>query len=213
MARALVPLPAAITAPEPAGDAVARARRHIEPEEDAMEPDDTLKIHPIGIIRSPFHEAEGTPIQPAFAEGIEGTVHVEAALEPALKDLEGFERIWLIYWLHRAGPFRPVVVPYRDVRPHGLFATRSPSRPCGIGISAVRLLGREGSLLRVADIDILDGTPLLDIKPYVPAFDAYPGSKAGWLDECVDGRRTADGRFHRNVDEGGPPSREKGCIS
>ena len=172
-----------------------------------MERDEILKLHPIGIIRSPFHEADGTPIQPAYAAGVEGTVEIDEAFEMALADIEGFERIWLIYWFHLAGEFRPLVVPYRDVRPRGLFATRSPSRPCGIGISAVRLLGREGTLLRVADLDIVDDTPLLDIKPYVPAFDAHAGSRAGWLDESGEDRRAADKRFHgkdpRHAQEGG----------
>lgn len=156
----------------------------------------SFSIRSIGVIRTPFGEAEGAPIQPAFARGAEGTVHLDADLEPALSGIEGFERIWLIYRFDRAGPFRPVVVPYRDVHPHGLFATRSPCRPSAIGLSAVRLLGREGSVLRVADVDVLDGTPLLDLKPYVPAFDAFPGSRAGWLDETGEDRRTADWRFH-----------------
>lgn len=150
----------------------------------------------IGVIRSPFTSALGTPIQPAYARGAEGEVSVSEPYAGALADLEGFERVWLIYWMERAGAFQPRVVPYRDTREHGLFATRSPSRPNPIGISAVRLLGREGCVLRVADLDILDGTPLLDIKPYVPEFDAHPGSKAGWFDEAREDRRVADDRFH-----------------
>jgi tRNA-Thr(GGU) m(6)t(6)A37 methyltransferase TsaA len=127
---------------------------------------------------------------------VEGEVMVEDALEPALEDIDGFERIWLVYWFDRAGTFTPRVVPYRDTREHGLFATRSPCRPNPVGLSVVRLLGRHGSTLRVSGIDVLDGTPLLDLKPYVPAFDAYPSSKAGWLDESHEDRRTADDRFH-----------------
>jgi tRNA (adenine37-N6)-methyltransferase len=88
------------------------------------------------------------------------------------------------------------VVPCRDTRPHGLFATRAPSRPNAIGMSVVRLLGRNGRILRVAHLDILDATPLLDIKPYVPAFDCHPASSAGWLDECGETRQFADERFH-----------------
>jgi tRNA-Thr(GGU) m(6)t(6)A37 methyltransferase TsaA len=150
----------------------------------------------IGTIRTPFSEAAGTPIQPPYGSGAEGKVLVEEAYAPALDDIEGFERIWLIYWLDRAGRFTMKVVPYRDNREHGTFATRSPNRPNPIGMSAVRLIGREGFTLRIADVDILDGTPLLDIKPYVPEFDAYVNPRAGWFDDARVDRRIADGRFH-----------------
>ncbi|MBN2491425.1 MAG: tRNA (N6-threonylcarbamoyladenosine(37)-N6)-methyltransferase TrmO [Planctomycetes bacterium] len=153
----------------------------------------------IGVIRTPHTAAAGTPIQPIYAEEALGEVHVDPDLEPALADLEGFERIWLVYWCDRAGPFRPRIVPYRDTREHGLFATRAPSRPNPIGLSVVRLLGREGNVLRVRGVDILDGTPLLDIKPYVPEFDAHPSSRAGWLDDRRQDRRHADGRFHEGA--------------
>lgn len=122
---------------------------------------------------------------------------MDEALVTALDDLEGFERVWLVYCFDRAGPFRPRVVPYRE-QPgeHGLFATRSPCRPNPIGMSVVLLVAREGNVLRVRGVDVLDGTPLLDIKPYVPEFDAHPSSKAGWLDECASHHEVADGRFH-----------------
>jgi tRNA (adenine37-N6)-methyltransferase len=154
----------------------------------------------IGIIRSPHRAPAGTPIQPAYAEQIEGQVIVDEDLEPALADIDGFERIWLLYCFDRAGIFKPRVVPYRDTCEHGLFATRSPCRPNPIGLSVVRLIGREHNVLRVRGLDILDNTPLLDLKPYVPEFDAHTPSKAGWLDDVgVDGgvdRRVADDRFH-----------------
>ena len=159
-----------------------------------------VTLTPIGVIRSPHLAPAGTPIQPTYAEQCEGQVVVDPALEAALADLDGFERIWLVYWFDRAGPYKPRVVPYRDTHEHGLFATRSPCRPNPIGLSVVRLLGREGNVLRVGGIDILDGTPLLDIKPYVPEFDAHPASKAGWLDERREDRREADGRFHGDPD-------------
>lgn len=155
-----------------------------------------LTLTPIGTIRSPFREASGTPIQPAFSDGAEGEVVLDDAYAAALDDLEGFDRVWLVYWLDRAGPFRPHVVPYRDTREHGLFATRSPARPNPLGLSVVRLLGRDGRTLRVADLDVLDGTPLLDLKPYVPAFDAHPGARAGWFATTSSERRVADARFH-----------------
>jgi tRNA-Thr(GGU) m(6)t(6)A37 methyltransferase TsaA len=154
-------------------------------------------MRPIGIIRSPHRSAAGTPIQPAYAEAVEGEVVVDESLASALDDVEGFERIWLLYCLDRAKPWKSKVIPYRDTQERGLFATRAPSRPNPIGLSVVRLLAREGNVLRVSGLDILDGTPLLDVKPYVPEFDAFPDSKAGWLDERRADRREADCRFHQ----------------
>jgi tRNA-Thr(GGU) m(6)t(6)A37 methyltransferase TsaA len=162
-------------------------------------------LQPIGVIRSPHQSPAGTPIQPAFAEAVEGEVVVNESVAEALDDIDCFERIWLIYCLDRAKPWKHRVVPYRDTQERGLFATRAPSRPNPIGLSVVRLLGRQNNVLRVRGLDILDGTPLLDIKPYVPEFDAFPDSKAGWLDERRQECREADGRFHQ--DDG--PSEER----
>ena len=162
----------------------------------------TFQMRPIGVVRSPFREQNGTPIQPSFAEEAEGVIEVEPSYAPALADLVGFERIWVVYLFDRARPFEPLVVPYRDDRARGLFATRAPGRPNPIGISALRLLGVEGNRVKVADVDILDGTPVLDLKPYVPAFDAFPGSRAGWLDEERTRRRRADHRFAPDVKSG-----------
>ena len=125
-----------------------------------------LMLTPIGVIRSPHLTAVGTPIQPTYAERCEGQVIVDPGFEAALADLDGFECVWLIYWFDRCGPYKPRVIPYRDTREHGLFATRSPCRPNPIGLSVVQLLGRERNVLRVGGIDVLDGTPLLD-KPRV----------------------------------------------
>jgi tRNA-Thr(GGU) m(6)t(6)A37 methyltransferase TsaA len=158
-----------------------------------------IEIQTIGIIRTPFLEASGTPIQAAYGKDIEGQVLLREAYAAALDDIEGFERLWLIYWMDRVGPFKPRVIPYRDIKEHGLFATRSPSRPNPIGMSVVRLLRREGPVLHIADIDILDGTQLLDIKPYIPEFDAHPISKAGWVDTPGVDRRIADSRFHEDA--------------
>ncbi len=148
----------------------------------------------IGVVRSSFAEQRGTPIQPAAAEGAAGRLELDPVLAPALADLDGFERIWVLFVLDRARAFEPTVIPYRDVRPRGLFATRAPARPNPIGLSVLRLERIEGSTLYVRDVDILDGTPVLDVKPYVPEFDAHPGSRAGWLDEG-NRRERADGRF------------------
>jgi tRNA-Thr(GGU) m(6)t(6)A37 methyltransferase TsaA len=152
-------------------------------------------VVPIGVVRSPFVRHEGTPIQPALAAGIEGEIVLEPRFAPALADLGGFERVWVIYLFDRAAPYRPLVVPYRDDRERGLFATRAPSRPNPIGLSALRLLGIAGATLRVADLDILDGTPVLDLKPYVSAFDSFPRARAGWLDDGRVAAARADGRF------------------
>jgi tRNA-Thr(GGU) m(6)t(6)A37 methyltransferase TsaA len=159
-------------------------------------PEFPIEARVIGVIRTPFVEPAGTPIQPVYGQNVEGRVLVDESYAAALDDIEGFERLWLIYWMDRVGKFKTRIVPYRDDREHGLFATRSPARPNPIGISVVRLLRREGPVLHVLDIDILDGTRLLDIKPYVPIFDSHPGSRAGWVDECRVDRRLADPRFH-----------------
>ena len=165
--------------------------------------DDILSYRPIGLVRTPYGRRIDAPHQATVVMGTEAEAPAEAVLElradlpqEMLEDLEGFERIWLIYWMDRVEAFRPKVVPYRDIQERGLFATRSPTRPNPIGMSVVRLLRREGNILHVADIDTLDGTPLLDIKPYVPEFDAHPGSRAGWLDAPAMDRRHADDRFH-----------------
>ena len=113
-----------------------------------------INIQVIGTIQTHFKEASGTPIQAVYGQGAEGRVLVHEPFVPALDDIEDFERLWLIYWMDRVGPFRPKIIPYRDNTEHGLFATRSPTRPNPVGLSVVRLIRREGSVLHVADIDI-----------------------------------------------------------
>jgi tRNA-Thr(GGU) m(6)t(6)A37 methyltransferase TsaA len=157
-----------------------------------------LELITIGTIRTAFRQAMGTPIQPARAGGSLGTVEIFAPFVDGLRDLEGFERIWLVYWFHRASPAQLRVIPYRDTVEHGVFATRVPARPNPIGLSSVRLLGIEGNVLRIAEVDILDGTPLLDIKPNVPQYDTYPIARCGWLDGVGDGPGVADARFERD---------------
>ncbi len=154
-----------------------------------------LKIEPIGVIETPFPETAGTPIQPSRANGARGKVRVDPRLWAGLRDLAGFERLWLIYWLHMRRHSALLVTPFLDRQQRGVFATRSPARPVPIGISAVRLIGIEEGVLEVADVDMIDGTPLLDIKPYVPEFDSYPASKAGWFRESNSEERLADDRF------------------
>jgi len=154
-----------------------------------------MNIRPIGVIHTPFTEPKGTPIQPSSAKGAEGWIELEAECLPALRDLDGFDRVWLVYWFHCAGGVRLEVTPFLDDVTRGLFATRAPCRPNPIGLSCVRLLGIEGNLLRIADVDMLDGTPLLDIKPYAPRFDNYPAKRCGWLDHAKNDNRLADDRF------------------
>ena len=157
-----------------------------------------LRLRPIGVIRSPFREASGTPIQAALAEDAEGSVEVLEEFAGGLKDLEGFERIWLLYWFDRAkSDGQLLVTPYLDTTPRGVFSTRAPSRPNAIGLSSVRLLSVEHNVLKIQGVDVLDGTPLLDIKPYVPRFDCFEAARAGWLDSTTTGRAVADSRFER----------------
>jgi len=158
--------------------------------------DSEPSFSPIGIVHSPFKEQAGTPIQPGWSgDESEGRVEVFEEFAEGLADLDGYDRIWLIFRLDRAAPPKLKVVPYRDTVERGVFATRAPSRPNPIGISCVKLLGVEGRHLRVTELDILDGTPLLDIKPYAPRFDAWPEARAGWLDAEAADRECADGRF------------------
>ncbi len=152
-------------------------------------------LRPIGTIHSPWTQAKGTPIQPVHADQAVGTVEVNAEFAAGLADLEGFDRIWLVYWFHQAPPARMIVTPFMDDTSRGLFSTRAPCRPNPIGLSPVRLVNVEGCRLEVADIDVLDGTPLLDIKPYAPRFDHLPVERSGWLDAANTGRQRADDRF------------------
>jgi tRNA-Thr(GGU) m(6)t(6)A37 methyltransferase TsaA len=140
-----------------------------------------ILYQPVGVIHSPFAEIENVPIQPPAAEGVRGTVEVFAEFAAGLQDLDGFSHVILLYHFHRVRQVRLTVVPFMDTSPRGLFATRAPSRPNPIGLSVVHLLGVEGNVLHVENVDIVDGTPLLDIKPYVPAFDPPNVERIGWL--------------------------------
>ena len=155
----------------------------------------SFTIIPIGLIHTPFKSATGTPIQGTASDGAQGVVELLPELISGLKDLSEFERIWLIYLLDRASPMQLVVRPYMDTEERGVFSTRSPARPNPIGISAVRLLGVEENRLLIGDVDMLDLTPLLDIKPYVPAFDSFEKSRAGWYANKSATSVVADSRF------------------
>jgi tRNA (adenine37-N6)-methyltransferase len=155
-------------------------------------------IKPIGIIYTPFREADQPPIQPHLGESIQGQIELDPEYADGLMDLDGFERIWLLYWFDRSTVFKLHVQPYRDKQVHGVFATRAPSRPNPLGLSCVRLDRIEGHILHISGVDILDGTPLLDIKPYIPEFDAFPGIRAGWMDKADRQINKADDRFYQN---------------
>jgi len=152
---------------------------------------------PIGIIRTPFLRLEGMPIQPSGAAGVKGTVELLPEYADGTKDLDGFSHVILLFLLHRSEGFNLHVTPFMDSSPRGVFATRAPRRPNPIGLSIVRLSSTEGSILHIEDVDILDGTPLLDIKPYVPDFDPRGDIRTGWLEiasRTVADKRS-DGRF------------------
>jgi len=159
-----------------------------------------MHIHytPIGTIHTPFTDGSNMPIQPTGESSAPGTVHLDPRFATALKDLEGFSHVILIYHFHRSKRVDLTVTPFMDSEPRGLFATRAPTRPNPIGISIVALRGIAGNILELENLDILDGTPLLDIKPYVPKFDAPRDVRCGWLDECSSDVRRArsDDRFH-----------------
>lgn len=156
-----------------------------------------IRYSPIGVIHSPFKEPKGVPIQPTAAKGVKGSVEVFEEYTEGLKDLEGFSHIILIYHFHLSKFFGLSVKPYMDENPHGVFATRAPSRPNSIGLSIIRLEKIEENFLFVEDIDIVEGTPVLDIKPFVPKFDIRDVDKIGWLDKNIQKLNNSkdDGRF------------------
>ena len=156
-----------------------------------------IVYQPIGVVHSPFRDVEGVPIQPTAATGIRGSVEVLPELVEGLQDLDSFSHIVLLYHFHLVRESRLTVTPFLDSRPRGVFATRAPTRPNPIGLSIVRLLNVEGNILHVENVDIVDGTPLLDIKPYVPEFDHHAAERTGWLEQArgqVQAQK-ADGRF------------------
>ncbi|MDD2499707.1 MAG: tRNA (N6-threonylcarbamoyladenosine(37)-N6)-methyltransferase TrmO [Geobacter sp.] len=161
-----------------------------------------VTYRPIATIASPYVRRIDAPHQGTVVEGTETGAPALATLELAewldeqvLQDLDGFERIWLIFAFHQSEGWRSSVKPPRGGPKRGVLATRSPHRPNAIGLSAVELVGIEGRTLHLRGVDLLDGTPVLDIKPYVPYADAFPAAKAGWIDEldAQQGKRSAPG--------------------
>lgn len=140
-----------------------------------------IRFSQIGVIRSPFREMAHTPIQTTGALGVPGKVEISSEFAAGLKDLEGFSHIILIYYFHLSAGYSLEVTPCLDSQSHGIFAARTARRPNPIGISIVKLIGVERNTLIIEDMDVIDGTPLLDIKPYVPEFDSRNTGKIGWL--------------------------------
>jgi tRNA (adenine37-N6)-methyltransferase len=140
-----------------------------------------FQMKQIGLIRSPFSVKDDTPIQGAFRPDAQGLIEVFPEYKEGLKDIETFSHLFLIYAFDRAAPVQLVRSTFLDDVPHGLFASRHPARPNPIGLTVVRLLGRHETILEITGIDVLDNTPLLDIKPYIPRFDCYPDASEGWI--------------------------------
>ena len=161
---------------------------------------ETIQYEPIGRIHSPFESVDGMPIQSAAATDVTGRVELDAAYADGLDDLDGFSHCILLYHFDRATEAASLAVrPFLDDERRGLFATRAPQRPNPIGLSVVEIDGRDGSTLAISGVDVLDGTPLLDVKPYVPQFDAHSDAKTGWLEEtpATADDVAADSRFRQ----------------
>ena len=156
-----------------------------------------IKYTPIGIIHTPFTNTEGMPIQPVGAVGVQGNIEIFPAYTHGLKDLAGFSHIILLYHFHRSTAAKLLVTPFMDDELRGVFATRAPKRPNAIGFSVVKLIEVAGNQLRIGNIDVVDATPLLDIKPYIPE-DIYPISRIGWLEKARGkmAHKKSDNRFH-----------------
>lgn len=154
-------------------------------------------LKPIGTIYTPFKEPVGVPIQSIAGKGIEGRVEIFPEFEEGLCDTEGFSHLILLFHLHKSWKSDLKVKPFMDEDYRGVFSTRSPNRPNPIGLSIVELVKRKGNILYIKDLDIIDGTPLLDIKPYIPASDIRETEKIGWLKNKIDKMKEMkdDGRF------------------
>ena len=155
---------------------------------------DEFIFHAIGIVHSPHKDQSSTPIQPVFARGIKGTVTLDPRYSSGLMDLEAFSHIYLFYVFHKAQETKLTVRPFLEETQHGVFATRAPCRPNKLGFSVVKLISIEDNILHIEDVDILDGTPIVDIKPYVKRFDMRESVRSGWQDEIDDETAALRGR-------------------
>ena len=183
-----------------------------------------ITLTPIGVVRTPFADRVSAPRQPCAAGGARGTIELLPGrdFEHALSDLEGWDRIWVVFAFHLnpPGAWRPKVLPPRSAgKRRGVFSTRSPHRPNPIGLSVVRLDGVAGLSLHVRDVDMIDGTPVLDLKPYVPYADAFPDARTGWLEPLAPGdagggpSRATPSPASRCAGARSPRSRPRGCAT
>jgi tRNA-Thr(GGU) m(6)t(6)A37 methyltransferase TsaA len=156
---------------------------------------------PIGVVHSPFKAPQDVPIQSAAARGVTGYVEVTTEYVEGLRDVDGFSHLILVYHCHLAQDYSLLVKPFLDDSLHGVFSTRAPSRPNPVGVSIVRLTKKEENILHIQDVDIIDETPLLDIKPFVPQFDQREAEKIGWLTGKIGKMhsRMDDGRFAKDI--------------
>ena len=145
-----------------------------------------INIKPIGIIHTPFNDIEGMPIQPLAAKGVKGYIELFPEYLEGLTDLAEFSHITLLYHLHKINGYNLMVKPFMDNKEHGIFATKSPKRPNAIGLSTVKLLGIENNVIHIEMVDMLNGTPLIDIKPFFSKFDNRTNTKSGWLDNQLN---------------------------
>ncbi len=154
---------------------------------------EAIWMRPIGVIRSPFTETKGMPIQGVFAGDLEGVVELKEEYVAGLKDLAAFSHAILLYYFHHSDCEKVVGRPFLESDEHGIFAIRSPYRPNHIGLSVVRIKRIEANRLHFTQVDILDGTPLLDIKPYVRQFDCREDARCGWIDKHFEDGKQPEG--------------------
>ena len=147
---------------------------------------DSIIINPIGIIHTPHTDVKNMPIQPIAAEGIKGYIELLPEYAEGLKDLEGFSHITLLYHFHKINGYQLTVTPFMDIEKRGIFACKAPKRPNAIGTSTVKLIAIEGNILHIEQVDMLDGTPLIDIKPFYPRYDNRENVTIGWLEKNKD---------------------------
>jgi tRNA-Thr(GGU) m(6)t(6)A37 methyltransferase TsaA len=157
----------------------------------------TICYQSIGTIHTPFKKVKGMPIQSKGSKGAKGTIALKKEFVEGLLDLDKFSHIYLIYHFHKSEGFNLNVIPFLDNKPHGVFATRAPKRPNSIGISVVKLISIKDNIIEIENVDMLDGTPLLDIKPYVSHFDIHHIEKNGWINDQTGypNETTSDDRF------------------
>ncbi len=161
-----------------------RPGRHALPK-FTLAADQTLTLKPIGVVHSPFQWREEAPRQANVGEGVEATIVLRPGMQNTIHDLDGFDYCWVLFWFCYSKGWKDKIIPPRDTVKRGVLATRSPDRPNAIGLSAVRIVAVKGPRITIRGCDILNGSPVLDLKPYIPAYDSFPAAKAGWVDQLI----------------------------